>query len=313
MKPPILLIGFNRPEFILSRLLELSHNSLLPDMLILSIDGPRNDSEAISLKESLIELASLELPFAMEVIVRETNFGCSPHIILAVSEVLETYEEVVVLEDDVVPGEFFYQTMVDGLSFIRDRNEFGTVGAFSPFYRKLWFVSQKNYWRSTPYFSAWGWGTNRGFWSNFVPVANISSLEEFLSVSDSWRSLEKRRQNIWTPRFLRGVWDFNVQLSLFRESKLNLLPSLRVIENEGFGDIRSTHTKHRRPWTLFGIGISNSKPSFKLIQKDPLLRRVFWAFTDSNLWAADGRFNSRARQVGIRTFLRKHFFIKQNN
>lgn len=307
MRAPVLIIGFNRPEFVKRRLEELSNSMRLPDFVIVSIDGPRNVSEQKSFSEYRDFLNSNNYPFRMQLILREKNLGCSDHIITAVTEVLQKYDEIVVLEDDVRIGENTFEVLSDGLEYIQDKSNFGTVGAFSPFHSLPNWVPKKNLWRGSQYFSAWGWATNRNFWNSFVRVNEIEDLDAFLSNSPSWQCFSARKRKIWGTRFRRGVWDFNVQMILFKESKLNLLPYFRVIENEGFKDFRSTHTKHGRPWTLFGEGISDLKPKFPKELNSNFFVNSVWQFFDANLWAADGYFSTRARQSGIRTLARKTF------
>lgn len=101
------------------------------------------------------------------------------------------------------------------------------------------------------------------------------------------------------------MWDFQIQLLHFQLDRLTLLPRFRLIDNEGFGNLLSTHTKHGRPWNFFGHGYSKQIPSGSQPNKTEV--SLFWRFIDSNLWAADGHFTSRARKTGIRTYLRQKF------
>jgi hypothetical protein len=307
MSPIVLLIGFNRPDFIGRRLSELLSSSLMPTELVISIDGPRSavdyqNSEEIS---SIIE--SFELPFEVRVIRRKSNLGCTNHIIKAVTEVLQESDEVVVIEDDICVGPVFLESMIKGLQYLRFNPDFGIVCAFSPFHRIpfLKYSPKSNYWRQTDYFSAWGWATNKKFWANFQNVVELESIPGYLSESYAWRNFSSRKRQIWIERFERGVWDFNLQMVLFKHSMHCLLPTFRIIDNEGFGDIRSTHTRHMRPRNLFGVGYSTAIPKFGKSPYGNSLFSKFWAMVDSNLWAADGHFTARARKAGIRTYARK--------
>jgi hypothetical protein len=306
MSTAVLLISYNRPELVLRRLRELASMDVVPRNVVLSIDGHNGLDEKKHRSDYSSMLASQELPFEVLVKFRDSNLGCSKHIITAVTEVLEDFEKVIVVEDDVVLSPFFLGSMLTAFEISAKNDNVATIGGFSNFHKRFHFpfFFRKNYWRATRYFSAWGWGTTRIFWSNFIELGQIDDLEGFLSSSQHWNKLSERKRNVWLKRFRRGVWDFNVQLLLFKYDKLNLLPALRIIDNEGFSDIRSTHTKHHRPKNLFGIGYSKLKPKKFKLNPNSLLHNFFWNFVDSNLWAADGLFNSRARNRGIRTFLR---------
>lgn len=306
MRSAILLLAYNRWNLVEKRLIELAKSSVKPTDVVLSVDGPA-DPELSRMREVHVHhLKNLDLPFDFEVILRPINLGCSSHIITAVTEILNRFERVVVIEDDVSVSPFFLETMNDAFNLIAGHNDVGTIGGFSNFHKKhhFPFFFKHNYWRKTSYFSAWGWGTTREFWKSFVRVSEIEDLDDYLSQSSTWRNFSHRKKNIWLRRFNRGVWDFNVQLALFRNGKFNLLPALRIIDNEGFSDERSTHTKHKRPKNLFGEGKTNEIPrKIEEFRFSPL-KKIFWAFIDSNLWAADGLFNARGREAGVRTIFR---------
>lgn len=305
MQHPVLLIGYNRPECLNRRLVELTKSDELPKKVIISLDGFPG---GIPFEEFNVDLDSL--PFEVSIIRRKENLGCSNHIILAVSEVLLEYQTCIVIEDDVIIGKSFIGAISKGLSIMENHKNIGIVGAFSPFHKRF-FLSRKNSWRLSPYFSAWGWGTTSNFWQKFKVISDVASCQSELENSDYWRTLSKRKRAIWLKRFDRKVWDYNVQYILFLHSLSVLLPTYRLIDNEGFADSRSTHTKHVRPWSLFGEGLSEKKPEdFKTPGRCSIIRHL-WSFVDSNLWAADGYFNSRARSAGIRTIAKKLLRIEK--
>jgi hypothetical protein len=307
MSPVVLLIGFNRPDFVRRRLSEIVSSSVKPSKLVVSIDGPRNASDFQNSDEICLILESFKVPFQVELKRRNSNLGCTNHVITAVTEILKDHHEVIVIEDDVSVGTVFLESMTKGLEYIRNSSDFGIVGAFSPFYQVplLNYSPKSNYWRETTYFSAWGWATNRSFWRDFQTVAEIENVSEYLSDSILWKSFSERKKRIWVDRFEREIWDFNVQMTLFKYSKRCFLPSFRIIDNEGFGDSRSTHTKHMRPRNLFGVGLSERAPKFRKFDLGNSIISGFWSFIDSNLWAADGHFNARARKAGLRTYAKK--------
>lgn len=288
----------------LRRLSELCVSSVLPERVLVSIDGPRSERESRIWKDFDFSTLAKEFPFTLEFIRRPANLGCSLHIITAVSEVLQVFNSVIVVEDDVIVGNGFLKSMIDGLSIISSDDSIGTVGGFSPFYKGL-FRTSTNYWRKSTYFSAWGWCTTTEFWDGFVSLSEIENPERVLESSAIWMNLSKRKKRIWMKRFHRGIWDYNVQFMLFLKEKKSLLPKLRLIDNEGFSDLRSTHTKHERPWSLFGEGFCTNEPKIFLESNCFLIRRILWSWIDSNLWAADGYFNARAREMGIRSLFRK--------
>jgi len=285
----------------------LCNSNLIPSKVIVSLDGtPTHDSQKFfELNEN--DFAKASFPFEISVIRRNENLGCSNHIILAVSEVLTNHKSCIVIEDDVVVGKSFIGAISKAFTIMEESNNIGIVGGFSPF-RKSLFPWGRNSWRESPYFSAWGWGTTSVFWQNFEAFVNSPPKEKALSNSTFWNLLSKRKRKIWMTRFERGVWDYNVQYTLFQHSFSVLLPKYRLIDNVGFADFRSTHTKHLRPWSLFGEGLSEKEPEGYTAARKFSILKYYWSFVDSNLWAADGYFNSRGRSAGVRTIIKR--FLK---
>jgi hypothetical protein len=62
---------------------------------------------------------------------------------------------------------------------------------------------------------------------------------------------------------------------------------------------------------LFGEGLSDQEPVKYRVPRKFSSLKYYWSFIDSNLWAADGYFNSRARSAGIRTIFKKLLRIKK--
>ena len=237
-------------------MIELEKQSKKPTKIIVAIDGPRisNSEDKINISQILSILES-NTNLSISVIKRKENFGCTNNTIFSVNEVLEVYEKVIVLEDDVSISPHFYEQMVGAVNFFLSNEDnrsekILTVGGFSPFYNNssnllTRFLLPANKWRKTKYFNAWGWATSRIFWSKFTRLDDESiDLDSLFSNSRHWHQLSARKQLIWKKRFPRS-WDYQVQGNLFLQEGFNIFPYFRIICNEGLGDSRSTHTRHK--------------------------------------------------------------------
>lgn len=317
---PVLILAFNRPDFLRNRLLELEEQSLKPMKIIVSVDGPResNRKDLIEISQILSILESNSNSH-ISVIKREKNLGCTNNTILSVNEVLAEYEEIIVLDDDVSISPHFYAQMVGAINFfLKDKENSSenirTIGGYSPFYNNssnlvTRFLLPANKWRKTKYFHSWGWATNSIFWSKLIRLDNqFIDLDSLLSNSKHWNELSARKKLIWKKRFPRS-WDYQVQGNLFLQEGFNVFPYYRIINNEGLGDSRSTHTTQKKPWHLFGNTYSLNGPKNFKIKKTGIVGR----FLESNSLAADGYFIARGRNKGIRTFLRGLFTIEEKS
>jgi len=157
----VVVFGFVRAEHIerlLSSLYKNSEASGLP--VFVKIDGGRTDEEKM-LTAQVAEAASLYVPRA-NVTVAKFNRGVRRAIVEGVSEVLETYDSVIVLEDDLVVSQFFLRFMLEGISrYSKDSRVAsihgyllpGTAVATGPFFLRG--------------ADCWGWATWKSAWTGY--------------------------------------------------------------------------------------------------------------------------------------------------
>jgi GR25 family glycosyltransferase involved in LPS biosynthesis len=272
------------------------------------IDGPRNNNKQDALAQKQIKDFIRNENIICEVIDRTTNLGCTANIILSVTEILKTHENVIVIEDDISIDPNFYEVMARAVKQFLGGGEIATICGYSPvslnkFINKISKLLPENSWRSTKYFHCWGWATSRDFWDKFVEIDSKINIATYLENSQIWRNFSERKKQIWITRLNRRVWDYQVQTNLYKMDKLNLFPYFSLIYNEGQGRLDSTHTNQKKPWYMLK-NVNHKTRSIKFSYKPS---NLFWNFIDSETLAADGFFNSRGRKSGFRTILRKRF------
>ena len=250
---PILLIGFNRPEFLLDRLRELQKMPI--KHLYISIDGNPNSDKSSML--SVVDYANGAFSKLenLNIEIQSENLGLAKHLTTAISKVFNTFSHIVVIEDDISMSLNFYQNMLSGFNFQQTNHLRGIIGAFSP----LNFSSIRvfnNKWRTSKYCSIWGWGCTKSVWADYDLTLKNVDFRKSLENSQVWQELSKFQQNLWINRFIKiqnnpyHTWDIQFQYMSFCENLQHLVPLFRVTENDGFADERSSNTKERRPWWL---------------------------------------------------------------
>lgn len=308
----ILLIGFNRPDLIADRLDELEKYSPPNIQIRLSIDGARHENRNDELGQSkIVERVnefSNKFGDRFKYTVQPSNLGCDAHIYHAISESLKEFEAVICIEDDIELASQTLSSLID-MYLIRKPKIICAMSAF----KSNGAHSQKilrNYWRRGKYFSAWGYLVSADFWKEFELITDSVSINKKLETSVYWEQLPKYKRTTWLGRFERGNIDYQIQLEAFSKNIEIALPIYRIIENVGLGDLRATHTYHKRPRNMFGLGPSTIFPKKDTEIRSSLLNRIF-TVVDSNTWAGDGFFTVRGRRIGLRTFLRKLFKSKK--
>ena len=254
----IVIFGYNRPNLIEDRLKEIQSSNFENLDLRIFIDGPKDENslQSFEIIKEILTKESKNLNF--KVTYRAKNLGAAKNIVNGISEILQEKSSVIVFEDDIGISSSAVLNM-DSLLKKLDTEKYATVGVFGffPYTRFMNKIGIPNFFRSTPYFSAWGWGIRKEVWKDYR--LDISKLERKSELEKSYifRSLSKHKQKQWLRRFDRistnvyWAWDFQMQYMSFVTNRNHLLPFFRMVDNFGFNDLRGTNTKGRRPkWYL---------------------------------------------------------------
>ena len=246
----VLLLGYSRPESIVQRIKEIASNN--PSHLYVSIDKSESPETRKSVRLAVENaLNQYPNPTSVSVTFQDSRLGLSSHITTALNSALENEKQVAILEDDIKIGPTYLAQLTKGYERYSDNLNFGTVGGFSGF--PIPRANTNNYWRTTKYFSAWGWMTSGATWEKYQLNLPPGDFNNQLSASESWMRLSDRQKKTWLHRFEKVrnnpglTWDFQMQYLSFKFDLFNVLPVFRICENVGFGDARSTNTKEAKP------------------------------------------------------------------
>ena len=254
---PVLLLGYNRPEYIKTRLIEII--SWDPPRIYISIDGPKNKNDSKAYRDINDFLFSYKDNKKITIHFNEKNLGLSRHITGAITNIFKTEDSLIIVEDDV---EIFKNVYLSMSKILNNPNlkAFAIVSGFSciPAPPKILRRFLLNKFRVGTYTKVWGWGIRKEIWNLYE--LDISKLDREIIVSKSklWNKLSSRQKNIWQQRFKKvsddskKTWDFQMQFMCFRYDLANLSPIFRAVDNVGFMDIRSTNTKNKKPKFYFG-------------------------------------------------------------
>lgn len=302
----ILLVGFERFDFLHENLDLVDKVKSSGCTLYLSIDGPKKSSENNqSSSQKLSELLKKARDLGSINFLHTQNMGCDKHIPWAIDKVLQECESIIVIEDDVRISCDGLLEMMQKLFEKDERDNPKVILGISSLFNPIDNLSI-NIWRSTRFFTAWGYGLNREFWklhtNSTSGITTEPELKNLLSKSLYWRKLSTRKKKIWSERFQRGNYDYRIQATMFQYNLRALAPVFRIVDNIGHKLEGATHTRFREPIYL-RYRVSAKK--FKFLTR--LLMGNFWnAFfdlLDSNTWAGEGLLTLRGRRIGIRTFV----------
>lgn len=242
MPAPVVLFAFNRPDALRASLQALAANDLAAETpLFIFLDGPRKEADVEKVK-AVREVAMNAQGFLrVYVSSSEENRGLARSIIRGVSQVLERFDSVIVLEDDLVTHPGFLSFMNAGLQRYRGVPEVFSVCGYSNDIRMPRNYGYDAYFCSRS--SSWGWGTWRDRWQTVDWDPSPASLQKNACAFNRWggsdcasmlRSWMEGRNSSWAIRFC---------YSQFLQGKVSLFPCLSLVNPSAGFDGEGTHCK----------------------------------------------------------------------
>lgn len=210
MYTPIIIFAYNRPKH-LQRLIDslLQNPECSHTDLYIFADGARKENDpdvkaVASVVNNITGFASITPIF------RAQNIGLAANIIDGVSNVINKYSRVVVLEDDLVVSPYLMRYMNLALEHYKDTNVFSIAGytpsiTLPPDYKYNTYTMMRN--------CSWGWATWHDRWNTVdwnvekfdTFFADNNAVEKFnIAGNDLSTMLLKQHQgkiNSWSIRF----------------------------------------------------------------------------------------------------------------
>jgi GT2 family glycosyltransferase len=165
MLAPIVLFTFNRPWHTQQTLDALAKNEEAKNsLLIIYCDGAKKDAKADEVEkiEQVRLIAKNENRFkSVSLIVQKSNKGLANSIIDGVTEVVNKYGKVIVLEDDLVTSPLFLKFMNRALNYYSEKNQVACITGY--------VYPLKNVNNNEAFFikgaDCWSWATWKNKWN----------------------------------------------------------------------------------------------------------------------------------------------------
>ena len=254
---PVLLLGFNRPDYMAAQIAAL--RPARPGRLYLAVDGPRADRSGDgALCRQVRECAALiDWPCEVKTLFRESNLGCKYGVSGAITWFFENEPEGIVLEDDCRPTVDFLRFATEMLARYRDDSRVGAICGFNFFNLQSDKMASYHFSR---HMDVWGWASWRRVWKDYdVDVAGkIENVSELIAKTNATAYFKK-----FYMALARAVsngfstWDVQFSLLFIQKNYLSVVPKVRLVANVGLADPRATHTGGyvywSREWSRAGV------------------------------------------------------------
>lgn len=222
---------------------------------MISIDAPKRevDKPKVAMVVGVCEEFQKEHPARVTLRQLSYNHGSVLGIPSAISWALESYEGVIVIEDDCMPHPSFFAFCVELL----DRYKFD---------QRIMMISGNNFlptemakkWPASYFFSrqtqTWGWATWRRAWKCYDHDLTMLDSKEYQLVANGmyWGSGIDRHWNKLAQKQKANAnstsWDSRWMTTMAAHAGLAIVPQVNLVRNFGF-DADSLHTS--RPYSCF--------------------------------------------------------------
>lgn len=230
----VALFVYNRLDHTKQTVEALLSNEVNSLVLYVFSDGPKaKDGQAVSEVRSYIStIRGFE---RIHLVERHQNVGLARSIIEGVTQVLQEYEAVIVLEDDLIVSTSFIPYMIDALSKFRNEPRVMSIAGYN---YPIFSDGDTNV--GDAYFlkftTSWGWATWASAWSHFNK--NPEELLRSFSRAEVRDFNFNGSENFWRQVSLnkRGVidtWAIFWYATVFREGGLTLFPKKSLVRNIG--------------------------------------------------------------------------------
>ena len=252
-KIPILIVAYNRPDALLRVLQAVKR--IYPSKLYFAVDGLREDDTNNIEKNKTVKRIIDDIDWCENIRkkYRMNNVGCKTNVSTAIDWVFDNENELIILEDDLLPSQSFFRFCETMLEYYRGNKRVYQICGYNVLQECK--HDKSYYFTNFPVIS--GWATWKDKWISYDPMMiNMSNK----NIKNKIYSLYKKRRH---GRFQYNR--FNNLYKLFRKGKgdswaypwaftiaynegVSVMPTKNLVSNIGFGEDAHNNGKTTSPF-----------------------------------------------------------------
>lgn len=237
---PILLFVYSRLYHVVAAVRSLQSNpeAIESDLIIFS-DGPKSIEVAASVAAVRSYLKKIDGFKSVRVIERPCNYGLASSLVDGITEALNLYDSVIVVEDDLVVSPFFLSYMNSALRLYSCDDQVASIHGYIYPVDKV--LPETFFLRGA---DCWGWATWKRAWAGFRADSSelLHELEDRGLINDFDFGGGYLFSNMLKDQMLGKIdsWAIRWHASTYLAGKLTLYPGLSLVANHG-NDGTGTH------------------------------------------------------------------------
>lgn len=230
---PIVLFTYNRLDHTKQTVEALRANLYAKEsVLYIYSDAPKTEAAGEAVQAVRDYLHTIDGFCEVYIILREENWGLARNIMDGVTEIVNQYGKIIVLEDDIVTSKYFLKYMNDALAIYKESPQVMNISAYicpiaTEDLPEAFFM----------YFSyCWGWATWKSAWSYFEREPE-KLIQEFTK-DDIYRFNLEGAVDVWQQVIANEegqlyTWAVFWYAAIFRNQGLTLTPRASLTLNVG--------------------------------------------------------------------------------
>jgi len=272
---PVVLFAYNRLAHTQKTIEALKANIYAKDTeLFIYSDAAKNDEARVAVHALREYLHSIKGFRSVNIIEQDENQGLAKSIITGVTEIVNRYGKVIVLEDDIVTSQYFLKYMNDALKLYEKEPAVMEISGYMPEIERAG-LGETAFLR---FADCWGWATWRDAWSYFEqdPEKLISSCTRedikninFDDSTDIWQQVVDNKEG------RLHTWAIFWHVAVVLRNGLMLAPTQSLTQNIGMdatgehcGIETAYHTKlYDQPVSKFSVEVLEDQQTREALKK----------------------------------------------
>lgn len=235
---PVILFTYNRPEHTKRTIQALAENELAEytELYVFS-DAAKKETDREKV-QAVRDYAKTITGFAKVTLTeRQENYGLAKNVISGVTDIINRYGRVIVLEDDLITNRFFLRFMNDGLDRYEKKTKVTGITGFSHFSDDLGYPFETYFHTLTG--TSWSWATWADRWAYFDETCSdwtdmiedpaLRKAFNYDNTYDFYKIMKMQQTDEGTNSWaIRWYW------TNFRRKGCILSPAKSLVSNEGW-------------------------------------------------------------------------------
>lgn len=287
---PIVLFCYNRPEHLRKTMNWLCANKHVEkSSLYVFCDGPKRDATDEQLRKIeatrlvVEELAVVPIFKEVHIIKQSENMGLGTSIITGVTEVINKYGKVIVLEDDLETSPLFLDYMNKCLNHYEARKSVFSISALSRPHPERFYPADYPYdvYVSLTHHPT-GWATWADRWAQVDwDVKDFAIVQQNSHMINAFRRAEhcQYEELVWQQQEQVNIWSARFAFAHFVNHAVSICPIVSYINHIGWDEEGSNAIGGGQSWVFERLADKEEIRLLDVLYEDSRIINSWYSFT----------------------------------